>query len=142
MNWFPKQRIVVPIDFSEESFSALETALQLVEDASHIHVVHVLQDMSANEPGVVWGVVDKESRTRHVMEALTEELSDTKHAGLELHVMFGDAGYEISAYAKDVGADLIVMPSHGRTGLKRMMIGSVAERVVRLAHCPVLVLRS
>ena len=43
--------------------------------------------------------------------------------------------------ADEWGADLIVMPSHGRSGVKRLLIGSVAERVVRLAHCPVLVLR-
>ena len=51
------------------------------------------------------------------------------------------AADEISHYAQVHGIDLIVLPSHGRTGLARLMIGSVAERVVRLAHCPVLVLR-
>ncbi|HCK41739.1 MAG TPA: hypothetical protein DHW22_08920 [Planctomycetaceae bacterium] len=49
----------------------------------------------------------------------------------------GDPGHNITDYAKEIGAGLIVMPSHGRTRLKRMLIGSVAERVVRLAHCPV-----
>jgi nucleotide-binding universal stress UspA family protein len=57
-------------------------------------------------------------------------------------VAFGDPGQRITAYAEEVGADVIVMPSHGRTGLKRLLLGSVAERVLRLAHCPVLVLKS
>ena len=48
---------------------------------------------------------------------------------------------EIAKYAEEHHTDLIVLPSHGRTGLARLMIGSVAERVVRLAHCPVLVIR-
>ena len=56
-------------------------------------------------------------------------------------VQFGDPGHGITDYAEEVGADVIVMPSHGRTGLRRLLIGSVAERVLRLAHCPVLVLR-
>ena len=62
--------------------------------------------------------------------------------GVQVNVAFGDPGDEITKHAETVHADLIVMPSHGRTGLKRLLIGSVAERVVRLAQCPVLVLRS
>ena len=57
-------------------------------------------------------------------------------------VVIGDPGHEITTLAERAGADLIVLNSHGRTGLKRLLIGSVAERVIRLAHCPVLVLRS
>jgi nucleotide-binding universal stress UspA family protein len=56
-------------------------------------------------------------------------------------VRFGDPGREIAAHAEELHAELIVMPSHGRTGLSRLFIGSVAERVVRLAHCPVLILK-
>ncbi len=60
---------------------------------------------------------------------------------LELHILEGDPGHEIVKLADTLKADLIVMPSHGRTGLAHVLIGSVAERVIRLAHCPVLVLR-
>ena len=55
--------------------------------------------------------------------------------------MIGDPGSEITKLAKEVGAHLIIMPSHGRTGISRLLLGSVAERVLRLSHCPVLVLR-
>jgi nucleotide-binding universal stress UspA family protein len=50
-------------------------------------------------------------------------------------------GREIAAFAKEGGHDLVVMGTHGRTGLRHLVIGSVAERVVREAHCPVLVVR-
>ena len=53
----------------------------------------------------------------------------------------GDPGLMIADYAADVQADLIVMPSHGYHGVKRLLLGSVAERVLRHANCPVLVLR-
>ena len=62
-------------------------------------------------------------------------------SSVNLEIEFGDAGYRIADHAKQLNADLIVMPSHGRSGITRLLIGSVAERVVRLAHCPVLVLR-
>lgn len=142
MNWLPKQRVVAPIDFSQASHEAVDEALRLVADPAAVRVVHVLQDVSANEPGVVWGVVDRESRTRHVTDAFNEEFADAKYDGIDFRVVFGDPGHEITDYAETCGADLIVLSSHGRTGLKRFMIGSVAERVVRLARCPVLVLRS
>jgi nucleotide-binding universal stress UspA family protein len=59
-----------------------------------------------------------------------------------LEVVFGAPAEEIAQFAQRDQSELIVLPSHGRTGLARLMIGSVAERVVRLAHCPVLVLRN
>ena len=73
---------------------------------------------------------------------MREKLADKKYAGVQMKVSFGDPGSEIAAFAKTEKADLIVLPSHGRTGLRHLLIGSVAEKVVRLAHCPVLVLRS
>ena len=70
-----------------------------------------------------------------------ELLVSLKYAKAPIEILFGDPGHEITEFAERVKADLIVMPSHGRTGLSRLLIGSVAERVIRLAHCPVLVLR-
>lgn len=141
MSFWPKKKVVVPVDFSDESFAALDQALEMVEEPSHVHIVHVLVDLSPSEPGVVWGVVNKVSRIQHVKEAFAERLTDEKYKGIGIEVLLGDAGHEIAGYAKEIGADLIVLPSHGRTGLKRLLLGSVAERVARLAHCPVLILR-
>lgn len=142
MSWLPKNSMVVPIDFSEQSFAAAESALDFVEDASHLHVIHILPPLNPTEPGVIWGTVDDESRSRHVNEALRERLADPKYNGVDINVAFGDPGNEIAEYAERIEADLIMLPSHGRTGIRRLLIGSVAERVVRLAQCPVLVLRN
>jgi nucleotide-binding universal stress UspA family protein len=142
MSWLPKRNVVVPVDFSDQSIKAVDLALGLVEDTSGVHVVHVLPAISYVEPGVVWTAVDDNERRHHAELALKERLSGPQYQKVQLHVAIGDPGHGITELAAEQKADLIVLPSHGRTGLKRLLIGSVAERVVRLAHCPVLVLRS
>jgi nucleotide-binding universal stress UspA family protein len=141
MGWFPKRKIIVPVDFSDESLAAVDTALSLVDDPAHILVVHVLQDVSPAEPRELYSA-DQASRTQHAARALRERLADDKYGAVAVDVLVGDPGHEIADLAQRETADLIVLPSHGRTGIKRLLIGSVAERVVRLAHCPVLVLRN
>ena len=141
MSWFPKKKIVVPIDFSNESRDAVETALSLAESPAGVHVVHVLQKLSATEPAATWGELDDETRRRHATKAVRELFSEARHDGMKVDIAFGDPGHEIAKHAEALGAELIVIPSHGLSGIKRLLIGSVAERVVRLAHCPVLVLR-
>ena len=141
MAWLPKKDVVVPIDFSDDSLSAVDTALELVAGPSQIHVIHVLPMLTVAEPGVVWEPVDDESRRSHAEDALRQRLSDERYRGIKIEVTIGDPGHEIADYAQEQQADLVIMPSHGRTGIRRLLIGSVAERVVRLAHCPVLVLK-
>ena len=141
MSWLPKNKVLVPVDFSDVSLKAIDEALLMVADPSHIHLIHVLPMLAPAEPGVVWNVVDDELREKHVREALAERLTDDKFAAVKVEVAIGDPGHEIADYAKEADVDLIVLPSHGRTGITRLLVGSVAERVVRLAHCPVLVLR-
>lgn len=141
MSWLPKQKIVVPVDFSEDSFAAIDTALELVAGPGSLHIVYVLPVFDPAEPDVVWSTVNDETRRRHGEQALRERLSDNKYKGVNLHVLFGEPGHKITELAGSEGAELIVLSSHGRTGISRLLIGSVAEKVVRLAHCPVLVLR-
>ena len=141
MAWFPKKCVVVPIDFSDESLAALEVGLQLVDDPAHVHIVHVLQDLSPLEAGEVWGVIDPQARIESAKRALRERLADARFAAVTMEVMLGDPASCIAHFAQDVHAEVVVLPSHGRTGLTRLLIGSTAERVVRLTHCPVLVLR-
>ena len=141
MSWLPRQIVVVPVDFSDDSFAALQTARELVDDPAHLHVVHVLPILEANDPGVIWHMIDDESRGQHAAEALKKQLADRGRQRLQVAVRFGDPGYEIAQYAEQVDAGLIVVSSHGKSGLTRLLIGSVADRVVRLAHCPVLVLK-
>jgi nucleotide-binding universal stress UspA family protein len=141
MSWFPKKCVVVPYDFSERSGQALEIARDLVSDLTHLHVIHVLPTITASDPGMIWDAVDNDARKRDVERAFRDGFSASPFHKAAFHVTFGDPGNEIAGYAETLKADLIVMPSHGRSGLTRLLIGSVAERVVRLAHCPVLVLR-
>jgi nucleotide-binding universal stress UspA family protein len=142
MSLLDQPRIVVPVDFSDESLAAVDQALQIVDgDTSRVFVIHVLADMSPADPGVIWGEISNTNRARHVKEALQERLPNRYAEQMHLEVAFGDAGFRIADYSRKVEADLIIIPSHGRTGIQRLLIGSVAERVIRYAHCPVLVLR-
>ncbi len=141
MSWFPKSCIVVPYDFSEQSGQALQVARDLVADLTQIHVIHVLPILTVAEPGMVWDVVDNQARMKDAERGFRDGFAPSPFQKADFTVVFGDPGREIVAFAERQKADLIVMPSHGRSGVSRLLIGSVAERVVRLAHCPVLVLR-
>jgi nucleotide-binding universal stress UspA family protein len=141
MTWFPKQTVIVPVDFSPESLAAIDVGLALVGRPAGLHVVHVVVDITPLEAGEVWGVVDPQTRLAQMRKVLDERLAEAKYGGIQKAVVPGEPAHGITNYAQENNADLIVIPSHGRTGLTRLLIGSVAERVVRLAHCPVLVLR-
>ncbi len=141
MGWVPKKTVVVPVDFSEESLAAIDTALEIAASPAAVHVIHVLPELSPLEPGELWETINQQTRTQHAEKALRDKLSAPAYAQVQTEILFGDPGHSIANRAKELQADIIIMPSHGRTGLAHLLIGSVAERVVRLAHCPVLVLR-
>ena len=133
--------VLVPVDFSDESSAAVDLAIEMVDEPTNLFVVHVLPELSASEPGVIWETVDAHGRKRHALEALEDRFSDPKYQGIHLEALIGDAGACIAEHAQHVDADLIVMPSHGRRGIKRLLLGSVAERVLRLSDRNVLVLK-
>ncbi len=141
MNWLPRKTVIVPIDFSDDSFAALDMAVEMAADTADLRVVHVLAELEPAEPGVIWHTIDDTSREEHATKALEAELLKRGHEGLAVRVCIGDPGHEIAAYAEELDAGLVIVPSHGKSALKRILLGSVAERVVRLAHCPVLVLK-
>jgi nucleotide-binding universal stress UspA family protein len=141
MGWTQLNTVVVPVDFSAESLAAVDTALQLTGDAKALHILHVLPELSPLEPGEVWATINEQSRTESAQRALREKLDDSVYAEASIEILFGDPGHAIAERAAQLEADMVILPSHGRTGLAHLLIGSVAERVVRLAHCPVLVLR-
>jgi len=136
-----KQCVVVPVDFSDNTEAAVRAALAFVDSPSQVNVVHVLFALDAVSPGVVFGGVSDESRTENINEHFDKlKLAlDTPELGTEVRI--GNPGVQITDYANELGADLIVIPSHGYHGFKRMILGSVAERVIRLAACDVYVLR-
>ena len=143
MSLYAIENVVVPVDFSDESTTAIAKAMDLADaDPRKVHLIHVLANMSPADPGVVWGEISDDNRIRHVKEAIVQRGFHSETPAMHVEVAFGDAGFRIADYARKISADLIVIPSHGRTGIKRLLIGSVAERVIQHAHCPVLVLRS
>ena len=142
MSWRPKKPVVVPVDFSDESLAAVKTALEIAAQPEDVHVLHILPELSPAEPILLWEMYESSKRREAADKELEKRLAEAGVAGIHRHIFVGDPGQEIAAFAERSHAELIVLPSHGRTGVRRLLIGSVAERVVRLAHCPVLVLRN
>lgn len=141
MSWLPLDSVVVPIDFSESSGDAIKTAAKLVSQPGQIHVMHVLVPLELVMPGSFTLVADEEQRLQAARDRLAAFVSEHQLVGCHLEVRLGDPGLDITDYAAEVKAGLIVIPSHGYHGVKRFLLGSVAERVLRHAHCDVLVLR-
>jgi nucleotide-binding universal stress UspA family protein len=140
MNPFAKTTIVVPIDFSEESDRAVDAALCIAERGANVHVLHVCPPLYLFEGAAVAAMSEDETHEQYI-EAMRKRFAGDEYRDLHMDVRFGDACTQITSYAEQHNAGLIVLPSHGRTGLSHLLLGSVAERVVRLAPCPVLVLR-
>jgi nucleotide-binding universal stress UspA family protein len=140
MTWFSDKTFVVPFDFSEYALNALDQTFAMSASPSQIHVIHVVAEPSMDD-AVAWAVMDMDAEIRKTTKLLQDRFKDEKFQGIKVHVCHGDPGTEIAKYAEHIKADVIVISSHGRRGWKRLLIGSVAERVVRLAHCAVFVLK-
>lgn len=136
-----RNKVLVPVDFSDQSVAAVDEALKMVASPSDVIVLHVLPELSPLEPGELWSTVTDESRCAHVIKALQEKFSGPSYQGVQFAAEVGTPGHTIVEYAKKHDVDTIVIPSHGNTGLAHLLLGSVAERVVRHAQCPVVVLR-
>ncbi len=144
MNYFTNMTIVVPFDFSEVAEKAVDKALELAGDSASIHIIHVVEPtpvIISIDPSLPVPPTFDHERREQALSSLQHSFSQEKDPRFNVQCMIGDPGSEISNYAQSVDADLIMMPSHGRTGLKRLFLGSVAERVLRLSHRPVLILR-
>ncbi len=145
---FPYGRILCPVDLDEGAGSELAVAAEL---ARHFNatafVLHVVPSamLSAAAPGVPAPPAADLNRSREesALAKLRKATRDVM-AGVkcELLVELGEPAESILRTQKSLGADVIVMSTHGRKGLRRFVLGSVAERVVREARCPVLTLTS
>ncbi len=134
------QTILHPTDFSDRSDYAFRLACSLARDYNaHLVIVHVLA------PPVIGygeGVIPPEpdlmrAEARHQLASLAAP----SELRVERQVIEGDPVTEILQVADEVDADLIVMGTHGRTGMGRFFMGSIAEQVLRRASCPVLTLK-
>jgi universal stress protein A len=147
---FSPKKILVPTDFSEYSDKALQMAIDIAQQfKSQIHLLHVvgivvqyMVDYSL-DPQMVTLMENESVHTAQRM--LTEQLAkfpDSKSMEIITDIRKGTPYYEeILRDQQEKKIDLIVIASHGKTGLLSHLIGSVAERVVRSANCPVLLVR-
>jgi nucleotide-binding universal stress UspA family protein len=138
--------VLAGIDFSGSSEHVMRTAAALARTAgSELHFVHILPPLAADMLGVSradrgLGFADKLDKTRQALDELaTEVIGSVKR--IVGHIRVGKPDLEIAQLASDLGADLIVVGTHGSRGLDRLLLGSVAESLVRHAPCPVLTYR-
>ncbi len=157
MSIFPT-KVLLATDGSEEASSATQAAVQISEETgSELHVIHVYGVApiyplypEATDPGGV-ELQDpmleeelenlSEQRAREVLDAAVEQVRSAGGTVAQAHLREGGVPHEIVALAEDLGVGLIVVGSRGRGGLRRALMGSVSDSVVRHAHCPVLVVR-
>jgi universal stress protein A len=132
-------KILCPVDFDQNSLLALRLATELAQErGATLHVLHVVAIPPGPEVALPFGKMETTARTK--LEKIARQKIDGK-ASYEVDVMMGDPGVEVLQLAKRLRADLIVMATHGRKGLRHIVLGSVAERVVREAPCPVLTIK-
>ena len=150
---FPKTPVVVAaVDLFKGSGLVISRALQLAATAPDEGVVHVVHVTEPNLGNVRPTTVDAPDLTgydpnevqnfcaKYLKDFVLHEATSTAPK-LVIHNVAGDPAEQIVREAARVQADVIVLATHGRTGLKRLLIGSVAEKVVRHAGCPVFVMR-
>ena len=144
------QQILVPTDFSETSDAALDYAYLLAERfGASLQLLHVLDDPFITEGLTAEAYITeapafRAAMLRNAQARLAHRAVPPPHAAalrIDRDVLFGNGAKTIAEYAAARGADLIVMGTHGRSGIAHFLVGSVAERLVRTAPCPVLTVR-
>ena len=145
----PPKRILVPTDFSQGSSQALGYAVSFAKQfRSHLVLIHVVEAFPID---YLLGLKSSEEANQWLMEQSRERLGDVAkrlsgarlgRGGVETVVTFGKPFQQIAKTAQARAVDLIILATHGYTGLKHIQLGSTAERVVRYAPCPVLVVRA
>lgn len=140
-------KILVPTDFSESAKYALPFAIDLAQKyGASLHVLHVVEPIVA-PVDFAWGTYSYPDIEKQLsgyvdesLEKITQEVipPEIKSDSTNLH---GKPWREIVAFAKEGEMDLIVMATHGLSGFSHALYGSTAEKVVRKAHCPVLIVR-
>jgi nucleotide-binding universal stress UspA family protein len=140
------ETILAPVDFSDHSKEALDTAIQIaVLFGSTVHLLHCYHIQTAGISP--YGIVLPEGYYADIRDAAAKQLSDwhelVSNEGIQTEsILSADSpSVAINLTAGEIDADLIVMGTRGLAGLKHAMLGSVAERVVRLAPCPVLTVK-
>lgn len=140
--------ILVPTDFSNTADAALDYAFVIAERfGAAVHLLHVIEDpfVAGGLAGEAY-VAEAPSMRAALMNDAQSRLAQRavpRHPGgtVDSEVMFGHGARTIAEFARERGIDMIVMGTHGRTGIAHLVLGSVTERLVRIAPCPVLTVR-
>lgn len=141
------EKILLPTDFSEHSKIAVSYALDLARKYSaEVHIIHVFDESALDPVIIAFGSNIQEYLAKFqggFEDAVNKFLAEWNIEGLKIIKIFkhGNPFYEMVTYARKNCMDLIVMGTHGRTGLAHMVLGSTTEKVIRKAHCPVLAVR-
>ena len=146
---FAPKNILVPTDFSEHSDRALKQAVDLaVQHQAKIYLLHVVEgiqqcaiDYCLKEEVVRRVELDSAEASRKKMKEEIDRISKQRGVDIVFDIKIGNPYETILKEQEDKKADLIVIASHGKTGLMKHLIGSVAEKVVRSAKCPVLLVK-
>jgi len=140
------ETILVAVDFSEPSKQALETAIELARrEGAVLHIAHALElptpifTTYAFEMPEAYLTSAREESQRLLQEAVDE--AGRRGVEAKSHLLNAPAAMAIEEMAREVDADLVVVGTHGHTGLRHLALGSVAERVIRHAPCNVLVVK-
>jgi len=139
------REILVATDFSDGSDEALAQAIEIGKPSgAAVEILHVIELTEEFPFGTTYFDADYGMLYANVDRQLTERAERVRAAGLgcTTKIIEGGAVAEITQRGRDIGADLIVVGTHGRTGLAHALLGSVAEKVVRRAACPVLTVPS
>lgn len=134
------KRILVPVDFSENSDKILDSAVYVADKfGAELEVVFVVQSFDDYSGFFVphMPMAQFEGEMVGAAEKKMTEFLGSRQVGTTT-VLIGDVGERIVSHAEETGADLIVMGTHGYKGLERVMFGSVANKVVKSAPCPVM----
>ena len=140
------RRILVPTDFSDGSYVALAHALRLARlhraEVALVHVVEAHAETGLGIEVIGWGE-NAPHRVDEARAALRELIDDVgvPEVPVEYYALIGLPAPGVLGTAERLGADLVVMGTHGRTGVRRLLMGSVAEKVVQFAPCPVFVVK-
>ena len=141
------KKVLIPTDFSECSQRAVQYGLAVAEKfQAKPYIIHVWElPMTGSilpvDPYPEMVFTEEQKAAKERLTRLTDELK-THGIDAEAIFAFGKAYVEIVKAAADLEADLIVLATHGRGGISHLLLGSVAEKVVRLAPCPVLTVRA
>ena len=136
------KKILFPVDFTASSDKVLPyvklMADKLGAKVSLVHVVRGAEEFAGFEMGAAWYSSFEKELIDGAEKAMTRFVEENGLNDAETAVLVGDAGEELVKYAEDNGIDMIIMGTHGRKGLEKIMFGSVAAEVVKKAKCPVL----